>query len=403
MGLQSDYILILPHFGTGPMDRRQWLALAAGSALLSGIPLHAEETPGPNAASRFSFEDRHKKGHEITARVLVEAQDGGLLLQGVDGRLWQVPPDLLRQRKDLTTPFTPLTGEELGRQVVQEMGPGFQSLVYERHVLCTNAPEPYARWCGGLLDRLATAFRAYWKQRGFATIDPPFPMVALIFQRQTQFAEFATADAGADVATVPGYFSSPTNRIVLRDLTESNRGGALRSAEEIEQRLESALYNVATMIHEATHQIAFNCGLHTRLADNPLWLTEGMATFFETPDLRSKTGWKTAGQVNKPRLQRFKEFVAQRRTADSLESLVRNDTRFTDVATAEDAYAEAWALTYFMIRKQAATYVKYLTHIAARQPLELATAEQRLAEFQKIFGDPARLEADFVRYLKTVR
>ena len=48
-----------------------------------------------------------------------------------------------------------------------------------------------------------------------------------------------------------------------------------------------------TVIHEATHQIAFNCGLHTRYADNPLWLTEGMALYFETPDLRSRSGWRT--------------------------------------------------------------------------------------------------------------
>lgn len=387
----------------GHVDRRQWLAIAAGTALIPRLALPAEESKSPAEAARFSFEDRQKKSHEITARVLVEAQDGGLLLQGIDGRIWQVPPDRLRQRTKIDTPFTALTGEELGRQVVQEMGPGFQSLISERYVLCTNAAEPYARWCGALLERLATAFRAYWKQRGFATIDPPFPLVAVIFQRQVEFAEFATGDAGPDVATVPGYFSIPTNRIVLRDLTESSRGQPVRSAEEIEQRLGTAQYNVATMIHEATHQIAFNCGLHTRLADNPLWLTEGMATYFETPDLRSKSGWNTAGKVNRPRLQRFKEFLSQRRAPDSLETLVKNDARMTNAETAEDAYAESWALTYFLIRKQAAAYVKYLTQISLKEPLELATMDQRLAEFQAAFGDFGRLDADFLRYMKPLR
>lgn len=385
------------------LNRRQWLAITAGTALIHSLPLPAEEAPSPTEACRYTFEDRQKRNREITARILVEAQDGGLLLQGVDGRIWQVPPDRLQQRKKVDKPFTALTGEELGRQVVQEMGPGFQSLVSERYVLCTNASEPYALWCGTLLERLATAFRAYWKQREFATVVPPFPLVAIIFQRQTQFAEFATADAGPDVATVPGYFSIPTNRIVLRDLTESSRGQPVRSAEEIEQRLGNAQYNVATMIHEATHQIAFNCGLHTRMADNPLWLTEGMATFFETPDLRSKTGWNTAGKINRPRLQRFKEYLAQRRAKDSLESLVRNDTRFIAADTAEDAYSESWALTYFLIRKEASDYVKYLTRISQKEPLELATVDQRLAEFQAAFGEPGRLDAEFLRYIKTLR
>lgn len=385
------------------IDRRRWLAIAAGTALFRGIPLVAGESPLSTAASRYIFEDRQKKNHEITARVMVEAQDGGLLLQGVDGRLWQVPPERQLKREEVDAPFTPLTGEELGRQVVQEMGPGFQSLVSERYVLCTNASEPYAKWCAALLERLATAFRAYWKQRGFPTIDPPFPLVAIVFQRQTQFAEFATVDAGPDVATVPGYFSIPTNRIVLRDLTESSRGQPVRSAEEIEQRLGTAQYNVATMIHEATHQIAFNSGLHTRLADNPLWLTEGMATFFETPDLRSKTGWNTAGKVNRPRLQRFKEFLAQRRATDSLETLVKNDVRMTNSETAEDAYAESWALTYFLMRKEAAAYVKYLTQISRKEPLEQATMDQRLTEFQAAFGDLRRLDTEFVRYVKPLR
>lgn len=385
------------------LDRRQWLALAAGTPLIRSIPLSAEESPPPTEACRYTFEDRQKKTREITARILVEAQDGGLLLQGVDGRIWQVPPDRLQQRKKIDTPFTALTGEELGRQVVQEMGPGFQSFLSERYVLCTNASDPYAQWCGALLERLATAFRAYWKQRGFVTIDPPFPLVAIVFQRQTQFAEFATVDVGPDVATVPGYFSIPTNRIVLRDLTESSRGQPVRSAEEIEQRLGSAQYNVATMIHEATHQIAFNCGLHTRMADNPLWLTEGMATYFETPDLRSKSGWNTAGKINRPRLQRFKEYLSQRRKTDSLETLVRNDTRLTAADTAEDGYAECWALTYFLIRKEAAAYIKYLTQISQKEPLELGTADQRLTEFQAAFGDLSRLDAEFLRYVKTLR
>ena len=383
------------------LSRRQWLAVAAGSLLIRPDSLTADETA--MASGQFTFEDRHQKIREMTARVLVEAQDGGLLLQGMDGRIWQVPPDKLQQKAAATTPFAPLSAAESGKQITREFGPGFVSYSTERYALCTNASEPYAHWCLGLFERLATAFRAYWNKLGFKTVDPVFPLVAVIFQKQTQFAEFATVDAGADVAGVPGYFSIPTNRIVLRDLTHSSTGQPARTNAEIEQRLESALYNVATMVHEATHQIAFNCGLHTRMADNPLWMTEGMATYFETPDLRSKTGWKTAGQINRARLRRFKEFLTARRPADSLETLIRNDTRLTSPDTAEDGYAESWALTYFLVRKQAANYVKYLTHISAKEPLDFPTPDQRVAEFQDVFGDLKRLDAEFVKYLKTLR
>ena len=55
-----------------------------------------------------------------------------------------------------------------------------------------------------------------------------------------------------------------------------------------------ALRTVSTIVHEATHQIAFNCGLHTRLSDCPRWFSEGIAMYFETPDLRSAKGWNRA-------------------------------------------------------------------------------------------------------------
>ncbi|MDB5339529.1 MAG: hypothetical protein JWN70_5148 [Planctomycetaceae bacterium] len=383
------------------LDRRQWLAVAATSLLIRPLDLAAEDSA--LATGQFTFEDRQKKIREMTAKVLVEAQDGGLLLQGTDGRIWQVTPDKLQQKGPATSPFAPLSAAELGKQVTHEFGPGFVSYSTERYALCTNASEPYAHWCLGLFERLATAFRTYWAKQGFKTVDPIFPLVAVVFQKQAQFAEFATVDAGADVAAVPGYFSIPTNRIVLRDLTQTGNGQSARTAGEIEQRLESALYNVATMVHEATHQIAFNCGLHTRMADNPLWLTEGMATYFETPDIRSKTGWKTAGQINRARLRRFKEFLTARRATDSIETLIRNDARLTSPDTAEDAYAESWALTYFLVRKQVANYVKYLTHISAKAPLDFPTPDQRVAEFQDVFSDLKKLDTEFVKYLKTLR
>ena len=36
-----------------------------------------------------------------------------------------------------------------------------------------------------------------------------------------------------------------------------------------------------TIIHEATHQTAYNVGVHARFADQPRWLVEGLAMMFE--------------------------------------------------------------------------------------------------------------------------
>ena len=69
---------------------------------------------------------------------------------------------------------------------------------------------------------------------------------------------------------------------------------------------------MATIIHEATHQLAFNCGMQNRYADIPLWLSEGIAIYFETPDLRNKRGWRSIGSVNRVRLAEFRRYLRSR-------------------------------------------------------------------------------------------
>jgi hypothetical protein len=160
---------------------------------------------------------------------------------------------------------------------------------------------------------------------------------------------------------------------------------------------------VATIIHEATHQIAYNCALHTRYADIPQWVSEGLAVFFETPDLRSSQGWRNIGGVSASRLAQFRHYLATR-PSDSLASLVQDDKRFRQAGTALDAYAEAWALHHFLITTRLNDFVRYLQKLSEKPLMIYDTPEERLAEFRRAFGDdlPA-LDADFLRYAGTLR
>ena len=53
-----------------------------------------------------------------------------------------------------------------------------------------------------------------------------------------------------------------------------------------------------TIVHEAVHQLAYNSTLQRRMADNPYWVSEGLATYFESPDLNSLRGWRNIGAIN---------------------------------------------------------------------------------------------------------
>ncbi|MDB5389239.1 MAG: hypothetical protein JWM11_4885, partial [Planctomycetaceae bacterium] len=160
----------------------------------------------------------------------------------------------------------------------------------------------------------------------------------------------------------------------------------------------------STMIHEATHQVAFNTGIHNRLGTaNPRWLVEGLATAFEAPGMRSTSLQRTPGaKINVSRLTQFRDFVQNRRRPKTLETFIRNGN-LTD-GNLLDGYAQSWALTYFLIETRSREYARYLKLIVARPLLAEYTDEQRLADFRSAFGnDVVLLEAKFLRYLEQVK
>ena len=94
-----------------------------------------------------------RDGHELdlAGRVLVEAQDGGLLLETADGVLWIVQPEELVRRETDATAFQPLGPDEVARQLLDELPPGFKIHRTANYVICYNTSDAYAEWCGSLL------------------------------------------------------------------------------------------------------------------------------------------------------------------------------------------------------------------------------------------------------------
>jgi hypothetical protein len=125
-----------------------------------------------------------------------------------------------------------------------------------------------------------------------------------------------------------------------------------------------------------------------------------LAVFFETPDLRSSTGWSSVGAVNRYRYDQFRRFLSER-PDDSLSTLIASDDRFRQADTALDAYAEAWALNHYLIQRRPKDYIAYLKRMAQRSPLMYDTPEQRLANFAEVFGDDfGALDTQLVRYVQ---
>ena len=338
----------------------------------------------------------------LEGSVVVEALDGGMLLHLDDQRLELVQPDTVLERRTLPAPDgdDAPTAREVGKRILAELPDGFDMLVTRHYVVCFDTSRAYAQWCASLFERLHATFLNYWKKSGLEVEAPREALVVVIFAERKRYEAFAARDLGAASDRVVGYYNMLDNRITTFDLTGSDQlarhpaATASRAGLEILSSPEAASL-VSTLVHEASHQMAFNCGLHRRLAPVPVWLSEGVATFFETPDPGGR-GWKGIGGVNRPRLEKF---LAGYRPG-VLEQIVLGDEAFRDPDESVDAYARAWALTAFLAQSRRAALAKYMATMAASGSLAADDPETRRRDFVDAFGiEPAELEEPLLKFL----
>jgi hypothetical protein len=76
----------------------------------------------------------------------------------------------------------------------------------------------------------------------------------------------------------------------------------------------------------------------------------------------------------------------------------------TDEAFRSDsdgAYAEGWALSFYLCETQPRQYAAYLEKTAARAPFSDYSGSERMADFQAIFGSDLKLfESKYLHYMQ---
>ena len=358
--------------------------------------------------------DQDGASFSVKGEIVVEASDGGMILRDRQSKLWPLQPEQIKKRRTDDIPFALMEQAELGKEILKELPSGFSIHKTKHYLICYNTSKAYAQWCGGLFERLFRAYNNYWMRRDMSLSRPEMPMVAIICKDKETWHHYAGPEVGNAVDSIDGYYNLITNRIATYDLTAnprtSGRAPKSRNISEINRLLSQpqAGQLVATVIHEATHQIAFNCGIQQRLSDIPVWLNEGMAMYFETPDLRSKKGWRGMGEINMNRLVQFRNYL-QRRPDDSLYSMIANgnrmqgrseDKRFGGQQGILDAYSEAWALTYFLLTYQQDDFIKYLKFLSEKKPGRAESDEQKIEDFEKFFGDLESLDKKFAQRMQ---
>jgi hypothetical protein len=158
--------------------------------------------------------------------------------------------------------------------------------------------------------------------------------------------------------------------------------------------------NINVTIHEATHHLAYHCGIHNRYFNNPVWLVEGLAMYFEAA---AQSRWIKPGEIHPQRLELFIR-TCQTDRSIPLETLITQDKIFnTQNADADVVYASAWALFYYLVWQQPDKLFDYMYDLSLRMSEDFYKAAERKKNFEAYFGDIERLEKHWHYYMTSLQ
>lgn len=299
-----------------------------------------------------------------------------------DGRLASFRTDDVADFHEIEPRFRPYSSLDIRDQLQAEFGRGYEVKTTSHYVVVATrgTGDRYAV----LFESIYRQFHAYFAVRGFRMAEPEFPMIAVVLPNERAFVDYCVAEGARPQPGLVGYYLPSSNRVALYDRAAVGQS----TADDVDD----------TVIHEGTHQVAFNTGVHSRIGAQPLWLVEGLATLFEADGIRRReTAAEIGDRVNSARLDWFRDYRQRRRPAKSLESFVRDDGLFKKSAL--DAYSQAWALTFYLAETRPVEFARYLKAVSSRNPLEKYDGDARVKDFRAAFGgDLEFVETGMLRF-----
>lgn len=284
--------------------------------------------------------------------------------------------------------FEPYSSSQMRAKLQREFGSDYQ-VSTTRHFLVVHPVGDFSVWAAPF-EELYIRFNHFFESRGLSLSEPEFPMVAVVLKTRGEFDRFLRAYHEYD-RKILGYYSPRSNRIITYDQSNGR------------QRDTSWLFNTDTIVHEASHQTAFNTGLHSRYSPVARWVTEGLAMLFEAPGINNSAYHsRQSDRINRARLIALKQFYRDGRVAKKLREMIQSDRLFR--SEPDLAYALAWGMSFYLSEKMPREYLGYLANDGQREPFLSYSAKERAADFAKAFGgDLQHLEARMQRFFESLQ
>ena len=418
--------------------------------LLVAAAFTAAVFPARNASAAQPMVEL-RLGDEAVEGRIAERGQGWCTLYDREGKMHTIDLSKVTLFKKVSSTFAPHSFQTLRTKLLKEFGSDSEVATTRHYVVC--APKGRAKGYCEVFEKTWRRFHMYFSIRGFELNDPEFPMIAVVLKDRKSFLDYARRENAKVNSSILGYYWSTHNRVIMFEdqksqaaipdheaatderllaasFQEAGRDGFFGERAQLENDVWGwafqnsgtasqfghlhGLDNVAsraginsdlreTMIHEATHQLGYNLGLHNRTGRNPKWVVEGLATVFETPGMeefamdrdvrkRLNPGWHYGLQ----------KFIKEGRPVGFLEKFVRDDETFSTQMS--NAYAQAWALSFWLIETRPREYAKFLQKMASPEVTRQLTPDARVKLFKESFGDNLiLLDAEMLRYFARIQ
>ena len=298
-----------------------------------------------------------------------------------DGRMTFLPVKSHDDYEVLSNDFSVMSRKMMVAKLKKEFGKRY-TVSSTSSFLVVHPHGEYHKWAKPFED-LNNRFSAFFSSRGHKLEQPQFPMVAVVLNTRSEFDRMLKGYYQAN-PNMLGYYSPRSNRIITYDQTKNE---------------EDSIFDTNTVIHEATHQTAFNRGVHNRFGDYSSWLVEGLACLFEAKGVHnSYIHTQRKDRINSSRLLTIQYAIKKGKAKGKLEKIIRDNELFR--SDDQLAYAYAWGLTFYLTETKPREYLRYLTNDARRKDFSAYGGSQRLESFAKAFGsDFDNLESRMFNFL----
>jgi len=404
------------------------LALAATSAAIF------VERPGrarAEAASAVATNSPMMHGLEAWAGGRLEEADHWLR------NAWLVDParhtaaQRLRELHDARG-FRLATDEDAITLTQQQLGRGFRRSETKHFVILSNCNSAWTRNKASILERTRHEFFRFAKHLGLPVIPHERKLLCVLINDHEQYQSFAREHDHLSAGWIAGHYSIDSNRVVFYndltspafaaalhtldgydDLAQQERGRAdraptrdqaqslMRHAGELEREArarredlgdQADRFATAKTIHEAVHLLSFNTGVQAPSRAYPLWLSEGLASSFETDDPSRAFGPLYPSETRENTFRRLRDEHALIPWGDLL--TLREPPPSGDQHV-EAIYAQSLVLFSHLARFHSDALGAYLLNATNHAP---DPGEDNVARFERFFGPLDNIAREIKRF-----